>query len=182
MRTILARREQGKRAIIRYAIISTRIGRFFVAATDKGICRTHFPPNKKLLKSVERYYTCELVEDSKHFTDIGNQLKLYFDGNLREFDCKLDFVKGTDFQKKVWKTLLKIPYGEVRSYKWMAKQVGCPKGFRAVGGANHNNPIPIIVPCHRVIGSDGSMVGYGGPSKKGQEMKRSLLRMEGAID
>jgi O-6-methylguanine DNA methyltransferase len=131
---------------------------------------------------VERSYSCELVEDSERFKDIVKQLRSYFSGNLNEFDCELDFVKGTDFQKKVWKTLLKIPYGEVRSYKWVAEQVGCPNGFRAVGGANHNNPIPIIVPCHRVIGSDGSMVGYGGPSKDGQEMKRSLLRMEGAID
>jgi O-6-methylguanine DNA methyltransferase len=175
-------KEREQRPIIRYAVISTRIGRFFVAATDKGICRTHFPPSKKLLESVERNYNCELVEDPERFRDIAKQLRSYFNGNLREFDCELDFVKGTDFQKKVWKTLLKIPYGEVRSYKWVAEQVGCPNGFRAVGGANHNNPIPIIVPCHRVIGSDGSMVGYGGPSKEGQERKRSLLRMEGAIE
>jgi methylated-DNA-[protein]-cysteine S-methyltransferase len=175
-------KEQEERPIIRYTIISTRIGRVFVAATDKGICRIHFPSSKKLLESVERSYSCELVEDSERFKDIVKQLRSYFSGNLNEFDCELDFVKGTDFQKKVWKTLLKIPYGEVRSYKWVAEQVGCPNGFRAVGGANHNNPIPIIVPCHRVIGSDGSMVGYGGPSKDGQEMKRSLLRMEGAID
>lgn len=173
------KREEEK--TIRYTIFPSRIGRIFLAATDKGICLLHFPANKKLMRQVEISYGCKLVEDKGRFTDIKNQIESYLAGRLHKFECRVDFVKGTEFQKKVWNTLLKIPYGEVRSYKWVAEQVGCPKGFRAVGGANHNNPVPLIVPCHRVIGKDGSMVGYGGPTKKGKEMKRSLLQMEGAI-
>lgn len=175
-------RKKGTKKIVRYATFPSRLGKIFIAATDRGICRLHFPASRELLQQVEKYYGCELVEDHRHFADIRDQLQSYLAGQLREFNCRLDFAKGTEFQKKVWNTLLKIPYGETRSYKWVAEQVDCPKGFRAVGGANHSNPIPIIVPCHRVIGSDGSMVGYGGPSKEGLKRKRAFLRMEGAIE
>lgn len=88
------------------------------------------------------------------------EIKEYFDGNREQFDVPLD-LQGTAFQEAVWQELLKIPYGSTASYGDIAKAMGNPKAVRAVGGANHRNPIALIVPCHRVIGSDGSMTGYG---------------------
>jgi methylated-DNA-[protein]-cysteine S-methyltransferase len=101
------------------------------------------------------------------------QLRAYFAGELREFDLTLD-LQGTEFQKRVWRELLNIPYGETRSYSFVANTIGSPKAVRAVGAANGQNPIPIVVPCHRVIGAGGSLVGYGG----GLPLKRFLLDLE----
>ena len=102
------------------------------------------------------------------------QLNEYFAGARRAFDLPLR-PEGTPFQRDVWNALRQIPYGETRSYAEIARAVNRPKAFRAVGMANHNNPISIIIPCHRVIGADGSMTGYGG----GLDKKRVLLRLEG---
>ena len=101
------------------------------------------------------------------------QLREYFEGRRKVFDLKLDF-SGTEFQQKVWSALLTIPYGETRSYAQIAKQIGRPDAVRAVGAANGRNPISLIVPCHRVIGSDGSLTGYAG----GLPAKRALLELE----
>jgi len=105
----------------------------------------------------------------------AGQLEEYFAGKRREFDVPLD-PQGTQFQRIVWNALLKIPYGETRSYKQIAQMVGNPKACRAVGMANNKNPIWIVIPCHRVIGADGSLTGYGG----GLEMKQRLLELEKA--
>ena len=102
------------------------------------------------------------------------QLLEYLSGLRREFDLPLA-PEGTPFQQRVWAQLQCIPWGETRSYRDLATAVGCPKGFRAVGMANKRNPIPILIPCHRVIGADGSLTGYAG----GPELKRALLRLEG---
>ncbi|HET8948118.1 MAG TPA: methylated-DNA--[protein]-cysteine S-methyltransferase [Candidatus Polarisedimenticolia bacterium] len=104
---------------------------------------------------------------------LRSQLAGYFDGSRRRFDLPLRFA-GTPFQERVWNRLLEIPYGEVRSYLDLARDLGDPKAVRAVGGANGSNPISILVPCHRVIGADGSIVGYGG----GLERKEWLLAHE----
>lgn len=104
------------------------------------------------------------------------QLSEYLKGERKEFDLPLN-PKGTDFQKRVWRALCDIPYGEMRSYKQIAKAVGNSKAVRAVGMANNRNPITIVVPCHRVIGADGKLVGYGG----GLEMKEFLLRLEKSL-
>lgn len=101
------------------------------------------------------------------------QLDEYFAGTRMTFDFAWQ-AHGTPFQQKVWAALCEIPYGETRSYKDIAEAIGCPKAFRAVGMANHANPIFIVIPCHRVIGSNGSLVGYGG----GLEMKKALLELE----
>ena len=101
------------------------------------------------------------------------QLRLYFAGELQNFDLPLELI-GTEFQKKVWAALLTIPYGETRSYTEIAAQIGKARAVRAVGAANGRNPIPIVVPCHRVIGASGSLVGFGG----GLEWKRLLLDLE----
>ncbi len=165
----------------RFTIFPSRVGDIFIASTSKGIFKLHFPASDIELKELEAYFNCKLKRDDKSFQDVKKQLLAYLDGDLREFDVKVDFIRGTDFQKKVWNKLMEIPCGEVRTYQWVAEEVHSPLAFRAVGGANHNNPIPLIVPCHRVIGKDGSMTGYGGPSEGGKAMKRSLLEMEGAV-
>lgn len=103
------------------------------------------------------------------------QLRAYFQGKLREFDVPLD-MQGTGFQKSVWRQLVTIPYGETRSYAQIAAAIGALRAVRAVGAANGANPVPIIVPCHRVIGSSGKLVGYGG----GLSLKKRLLELEGA--
>lgn len=108
-----------------------------------------------------------------HFGDAVAQLEAYFAGDLLDFDLDLDLV-GTEFQRKVWAALLSIPYGETRSYGQIAAQIGSPGASRAVGLANGHNPIGIIVPCHRVIGANGSLTGYGG----GLDKKKQLLEME----
>ena len=109
----------------------------------------------------------------EHFGDAVAQLEAYFAGELLDFDPDLDLV-GTEFQRKVWAALLSIPYGETRSYGQIALQIGSPGASRAVGLANGHNPIGIIVPCHRVIGANGSLTGYGG----GLNKKKQLLEME----
>ncbi|KUI35002.1 cysteine methyltransferase [Mycobacterium sp. IS-1590] len=113
------------------------------------------------------------VADESAFPEAVEQLEAYFAGELTDFDLELDLV-GTAFQRKVWAALLTIPYGETRSYGEIARQIGTPGAFRAVGLANGHNPIGIIVPCHRVIGANGSLTGYGG----GLDRKRALLEME----
>jgi len=112
-------------------------------------------------------------QDKAPFAEVVRQLQAYFRGELREFDVPLA-LQGTEFQRRVWNALRGIPYGETISYLQLAERVGNPKAVRAVGLANGSNPIPIIVPCHRVIGSDGSLTGFGG----GISTKKKLLELE----
>jgi methylated-DNA-[protein]-cysteine S-methyltransferase len=118
-----------------------------------------------------------VAEDAKHpvLVETERQLAEYFAGRRKAFDLTLDFA-GTEFQKKVWRALLTIPFGETRTYAQIAKQVGDPKAVRAVGAANGRNPISIVAPCHRVIGSNGKLTGFAG----GLDVKAQLLRLEGA--
>jgi O-6-methylguanine DNA methyltransferase len=109
-------------------------------------------------------------------TEAVRQLRAYFAGQLRRFDLPLD-MRGTDFQLRVWRELERIPFGETRSYLEIAEAIGAPRAVRAVGAANGANPIPIVVPCHRVIGASGKLVGYGG----GLPLKKRLLQLEGAL-
>ena len=109
-------------------------------------------------------------------TEAARQLRAYFAGQLREFQLPLD-TQGTNFQKHVWSQVAAIPYSETRSYLQISTAIGSPRAVRAVGAANGANPVPIVVPCHRVIGAKGSLVGYGG----GLAMKKRLLEMESAI-
>lgn len=114
-------------------------------------------------------------EDRRHqvLLEAERQLQAYFAGELRQFDLPLE-PEGTPFQQRVWKQLLTIPYGETRSYMEIARQIGAPAAVRAVGAANGANPLPIVVPCHRVIGASGKLVGYGG----GLPLKQRLLALE----
>jgi len=118
------------------------------------------------------------IPDDENITNILNQcekeLDAYFAGNLQAFTVPIRAV-GTPFRERVWEALMQIPYGKTASYRDIAEQIGNRKAVRAVGGANHNNPISIIVPCHRVIGTNGSLTGYGG----GMDAKQWLLELEG---
>ena len=104
------------------------------------------------------------------------ELLEYLAGSRRDFDLPLA-PQGTPFQQRVWAALREIPYGQTRSYRELAQAAGSPRGYRAVGMANHRNPIPILIPCHRVVGADGSLTGYAG----GLELKRKLLELEGVL-
>ncbi len=114
--------------------------------------------------------------DPAFFREAKSQLIAYLNNETKYFDLSLAPI-GTPFQQAVWQALLRIPYGEVRSYRWVAEQVGNPKAVRAVGGANARNPIPVIIPCHRVIGADGSLTGFGG----GLNVKQALIDLENGI-
>jgi len=107
-------------------------------------------------------------------SQLRNELSEYFEGARREFECRTAFLEGTAFEKRVWETLKDVPYGETKTYKWLAGRIGKPGAFRAVGNALGKNPIPIIYPCHRIIESDGSLGGYS----PGPDIKRRLLEIE----
>ncbi len=146
----------------------------FVAATREGICRITFGSEKSFLKELKSIYKGSLIlRDERQLDPVLSELRNYFRGMPAEFTSKLD-LSGTDFQKKVWKSLLKIPYGKTASYKDVAGMIGVPQAVRAVGGACGRNPVPIIIPCHRVIGADGSLGGYSG----GLSIKKALLKLE----
>lgn len=124
----------------------------------------------------EKYPDYDKIIESVIIKEAARQLKEYFDGNRRVFDLPLS-TNGTVFQSMVWDALKTIPYGETRSYKDIAVQIGKSKACRAIGMANNRNTIPIIIPCHRVIGSKGELVGYGG----GLNIKEQLLKIEGKV-
>lgn len=151
----------------------TRLGRFMIAEEGTGIT------DVVLIRENEPYDTLDqyTLQETPLIREAAGQLLQYLEGNLRKFSVKLD-PKGTLFQRKVWDALLAIPYGETRSYKEIAEAVGNKNAARAVGMANHRNPIMCIIPCHRVIGADGGLVGYGG----GLGIKKQLLELENASE
>jgi len=153
---------------LQYRIVDSPIGPLTVAGCDSALMhlrmvdQTHEPDRARWEPA---------APDA--FGDVVEQLDAYFAGTLTEFDVKMKF-DGTEFQRRVWAALQTIPYGETRSYGQIAEQIGSPAASRAVGMANGRNPISIIVPCHRVIGSSGGLTGYGGGIKR----KRALLELE----
>jgi len=151
------------------------LGTFYLAATENGLCRIDFPGKceKDFFSWLSKNFDYLVNEKTYIIEQAIVQLKEYFEGNRKEFSVPLDLI-GTDFQKKVWKELMNIPYGQVDTYGHIAALLGNPKAGRAVGGANNKNPVPIIVPCHRVIGSNGKLVGYAG----GLDIKKRLLVLE----
>lgn len=150
--------------------MSSPIGPLVLGASITGLVllefdRGVFPPKTPI---------ADWRQDPARLQEYVQQLNEYFAGERHDFSFRLD-LRGTPFQLKCWRALLQIPYGETRTYADIARAVGSPKGFRAVGLANNRNPIAIVVPCHRVIASDGTLCGYGG----GLPIKRKLLEFEG---
>jgi O-6-methylguanine DNA methyltransferase len=160
-----------------YSFFDTSLlGKVFVASTERGICMVDFLKSEKtFLKRLKERFLGKTVRDDQKNKEVLSQLKRYLKGDLKRFDCKLD-LKGTPFERKVWSALAKIPYGQTRSYKEIAQAIGHPKAFRAVGNANGQNSIPLIIPCHRVIESNGGLGGFG----HGLKVKKQLLDLERA--
>ena len=155
-----------------YKDVPSPVGKLTLIASDDGLAAILWendPPGRVRLTVVGEAPNHPVLKETER------QLADYFAGRRRAFDLKLDFG-GTDFQKKVWAALLSIPFGETRTYSDIARQIGAPKAVRAVGAANGRNPISIIAPCHRVLGSNGDLTGFAG----GLETKAHLLKFEGA--
>lgn len=157
----------------------SKIGLIYIASTDNGVCKVSIPreSKKQFLHFLRENFSDSEVRDNKSRNkEAIDQMSRYFNGRLAKFTVPVDLL-GTPFQRRVWKELTKIPYGTTISYKQLAKRIGTSRGFQAVGRANAVNPVPIIIPCHRVIGTDGSLVGYGA----GIKTKEFLLKLEGAL-
>lgn len=151
----------------RLAYIDSPLGRLGLAENNGALTHLFFAPGKKAPAGA-------LGESSPFLEACAAALDGYFSGRRTHFDDIPLAPEGTPFQQRIWAALRAIPYGETRSYKAIAEAAGCPRGFRAVGMANNKNPIAVIIPCHRVIGSDGSLTGYAG----GLKLKRFLLDLE----
>ncbi len=151
-----------------YYVHRSPVGRLLLVGNHDGLQRLQFQDGNHP-QAIEPGWK----KDRTVFEPIISQLEDYFDGRLKRFSLTLS-LQGTDFQQRVWKALQKIPYGKTVSYGTIAKQIGNPQASRAVGAANGNNPISIIVPCHRVIGHNGKLVGFGG----GLPIKQTLLSHE----
>jgi len=158
-----------------YAVFQTAAGWVGLLGSPVGLRRATLPQHSEpeVIKSL-RSESSEAVLSPRLYQSLIEHLQTYYEGHPVDFDNKLDLSGGTDFQRSVWQATRLIPYGETRSYAWIAGQIGRPKASRAVGQALHYNPLPVIIPCHRVIASDGTLGGFGG----GVEMKRYLLRLE----
>ena len=156
---------------MRYTYLDSPVGELLLAGDDGLLCLTSFPTGKG-----RRRPEAGWIEDAKPFRAAARQLGEYFAGKRERFELALA-PAGTEFQRAVWKALLRIPYGKTWSYAELASRIGRPRAMRAVGVANGANPLPIVVPCHRVIGADGSLTGFGG----GLPTKQLLLELEGAL-
>lgn len=162
-----------------YTVFKNPIGLTGLAATQKGLIRlaNKVPSEKYFEKLLVKELEFQIIKNPNHFKGLIEQFQSYFKGERRSFRFPLDLRLGTPFQQKVWKSLLTIPYGFTRSYKWLAESIKNPDSARAVGNANGQNPLSIIIPCHRVILKNGELGGYTG----GAQTKRYLLKLEKAI-
>ena len=156
-----------------YTRYPSPIGTMLLAATEKGLACLQFsildPPTRGPLAAFE------WIESIERTAPYSAELDEYFAGTRKEFTLPLD-MRGTEFQKACWSALVQIPFGQTRSYAEIARQIGRPTAIRAVGSANHDNPVAVVVPCHRVVGTSGKLTGYAG----GLQAKRQLLELEGA--
>ncbi|MDI6736773.1 MAG: methylated-DNA--[protein]-cysteine S-methyltransferase [bacterium] len=162
---------------ILYSIFNTTSGWMGIAANKSGLKATVLPQidgEKALSLIKEKLHQNNLVRDEEYFKKIKTSLIDYFEGKRVVFDYPLDLRFATEFEKNVWKATQTIPYGEVKTYQFIAKAIGNPKALRAVGQALKKNPLPIIIPCHRVIQSNGKSGGFSG----GVKFKEKLLRIE----
>jgi methylated-DNA-[protein]-cysteine S-methyltransferase len=161
-----------------YKLCETPLGWMGVVSSPKGLKRLILPrKSKEELLNRMRDCGCGPEDCNPGFSaDLADKLRRYFQGEPTDFSVTLDLSGTTDFQQRVWNIVRNIPRGETRSYGWVARQIGSPKAARAVGQAMSRNPLPIIIPCHRVISGDGKIGGFGG----GLKLKKLLLDLEGA--
>ena len=151
------------------------VGHLDLTMSERGLAGLAFAGRAPRIAAAQQNSNVRWIERPERFAEVRRQLDEYFAGNRRRFDLPLD-LRGPEFYRRCWQALLRIPYGETWSYAQLAAELGSPRSSRAVGQANHHNPVAIIVPCHRVIASDGSLAGFGG----GLAAKEFLLKLEGA--
>jgi len=161
---------------LNFILVDTSLGWMGVVSSPAGLRKVTLPQESReaVLDQVKGWNYVVGCGDFASLGDLPQRLKRYLEGEPVDFPDRLDLTGATRFQQRVWRVAQTIPYGETRSYAWVASHLGLPKAARAVGQALGRNPLPIVIPCHRVIGSDGSLVGFGG----GLEMKRQLLCLE----
>jgi methylated-DNA-[protein]-cysteine S-methyltransferase len=163
---------------VAYDVTDSPIGPLLVAATERGLCRIAFDPEPdRAVDELARVFGARVLRSPKPLDETRRELDDYFEGRLRTFGLKVDLTAVTDFHRTVLKELARVPYGETATYGGLATKLGRPSAARAIGGAMNRNPIPIVLPCHRVVGAHGELTGYAG----GLERKVALLELEGAL-
>jgi methylated-DNA-[protein]-cysteine S-methyltransferase len=163
---------------VAYDLVDTPLGRLLVAVTDRGLCEISYDPDAdREAEALARAFGARVLRSPRPTDDARRQLDEYFAGERRAFDLPVDLRLARDFGRAVLEELGRVPYGELTTYGTLAARAGRPRAARAVGMVMNRNPMPIVLPCHRVIGSTGSLVGYAG----GLERKRTLLELEGAL-
>lgn len=161
---------------VAYDLTDSPVGELLVAATDRGLCRIAYRPDDAL-EELAGDFGVRVLRVPRRVDDIRRELDEYFEGRRREFDLEVDLSPVGSFHREALHELARVPYGQVTTYGALAAKVGHPKAARAIGGAMNRNPIPIVLPCHRVVGANGKLVGYAG----GLERKELLLKLEGAM-
>jgi methylated-DNA-[protein]-cysteine S-methyltransferase len=163
---------------VAYDLVDSPIGTLLVAATPHGVCRISYDPDPEHeLERLSRAFGLRVLRAAPSIEPVRRQLDEYFDGSRRTFDVALDVHLLADFNRRVLRELARVPYGEVVTYGELAVRAARPRAARAVGMVMNRNPLPIVLPCHRVVGASGKLVGYAG----GLDRKETLLRLEGAI-
>jgi methylated-DNA-[protein]-cysteine S-methyltransferase len=163
---------------VAYDLVDSPIGTLFVAATERGFCRIAYDAEpERELERLAQTFGIRVLRSPSPIEPARRQLGEYFDGKRRRFELPLDVALLADFNRRVLHELVRVPYGEVVTYGELAARAARPRAARAVGTVMNRNPLPIVLPCHRVIGANGKLVGYGG----GLERKEKLLRLEGAL-
>jgi methylated-DNA-[protein]-cysteine S-methyltransferase len=165
---------------VAYDYVDSPVGRLLVAATERGVCRISFAPEAEAedeLEELARRHGTRVLYSPKPLAPARRQLDAYFEGRRTSFDVPVDVDWLPAFQQQVLAELARVPFGRTATYGGLAALVGRPRAARAVGGALNRNPVPIVLPCHRVVGASGSLVGYAG----GLERKRALLAHEGVV-
>jgi methylated-DNA-[protein]-cysteine S-methyltransferase len=163
---------------VAYDVIDTPIGQLFVATTERGLCRISYDPDsERTVENLARTLGTRVLRAPRPVDKVRRQLDEYFEQRRQVFDLKIDLRLAAEFSRRVLEELALVPYGELTTYGELARRAARPRAARAVGTVMNRNPIPIVLPCHRVVGSTGSLVGYGG----GLERKEALLKLEGAI-
>jgi methylated-DNA-[protein]-cysteine S-methyltransferase len=163
---------------VAYDLVDTPVGRLLVAVTDRGLCEISYDPvPERETEALARAFGARVLRSPKPTDEARRQLDEYFAGDRQSFDLDVDLRLAREFGRTVLEELARVPYGELTTYGTLAARAGRPRAARAVGTVMNRNPVPIVLPCHRVVGSTGSLVGYGG----GLERKRALLELEGAL-
>jgi methylated-DNA-[protein]-cysteine S-methyltransferase len=163
---------------VAYDVLDGPVGPLFVAVSDRGLCRISYDSEPEgQVEELARTYGLRVLRAARPLDRVRRELDEYFEGTRREFDVPLDLRIEAPFRRRVLDELASVPYGATTTYGELARRAGKPRAARAVGVVMNRNPIPIVLPCHRVVGSDGRLVGYGG----GLDRKEQLLRLEGVL-